>query len=79
MSFSESDLRKLELTDSRCRPAVGDGDGLYIEVHPHGGKYFLWKYRFPPGRKGQQRWHHIGPYGRFSLLLSFSNSFLLSV
>ena len=26
--------------------------------------YFVWKYYFPPGRKGQQRRYQIGPYGK---------------
>ena len=42
------------------------GDGLFVVVYPNGGKYFVWKYRFPPGHGGQQRWHHIGAYGRGS-------------
>ena len=62
MALSESDLRALKPTDKRYRKSVGDS--LYIEVYPKGGKYFIWNYRFPPGRKGQQRWYQIGPYGR---------------
>ena len=45
---------------------VAAGNGLLVVVYPNGGKYFVWKYRFPPGRIGQQRWHHIGAYGRGS-------------
>ena len=37
---------------------------MFVDVYPGGGKYFVWKYRFPPGHSGQQRWHQIGPYGR---------------
>ena len=64
MPFTDSDLRALEPREKKYR--VATGDGLFIEVHPHGGKYFVWKYRYPPGRGGQQRWHHIGPYGKGS-------------
>ena len=64
MPFTDSDLRSLEPRTKKYRVAAGDG--LYVEVHPHGGKYFVWVYRYPPGRNGQQRWHQIGPYGRGS-------------
>ena len=62
MPFTDSDLRALAPKDKRYRVAAGDS--IYIDVYPGGGKYFVWKYRFPPGTKGQQRWYQIGPYGR---------------
>ena len=64
MALSDGDLRALKPKDARYRQSVGDS--LYVEVYPTGGKYFLWNYRFPPGRKGQQRWYQIGPYGKSS-------------
>ena len=64
MPFTDSDLRALEPREKKYR--VATGDGLFIEVHPHGGKYFVWKYRYPPGRGGHQRWHEIGPYDKGS-------------
>ena len=64
MPFTDSDLRSLVPRDKQYRVAAGDG--LFVVVYPNGGKYFVWKYRYPPGRSGQQRWHHIGPYGRGS-------------
>jgi integrase len=62
MPFTDSDLRALAPKDKRYRVAAGDS--IFIDVYPGGGKYFVWKYRFPPGTKGQQRWYQIGPYGR---------------
>ena len=64
MPFTDSDLRSLVPRDKQYRVAAGDG--LFVVVYPNGGKYFVWKYRYPPGRSGQQRWHQIGPYGRGS-------------
>ncbi len=64
MPFTDSDLGALEPREKKYR--VATGDGLLLEVHPHGGKYFVRKYRYPPGRGGQQRWHEIGPYGKGS-------------
>ena len=62
MPFSDSDLRALEPKGNRYKVSIGNG--VYVEVYPNGGKYLLWKYHFPPGRNGQQRWYQIGPYGR---------------
>ena len=33
-------------------------------VYPNGGKYFVWKYRFPPNRSVQFRDYQIGFYGK---------------
>ena len=64
MSLSDSVLKALVPRDKKYRVSVGDA--LFIIVYPNGGKYFVWVYRYPPGRSGQQRWHQIGPYGRGS-------------
>ena len=61
MELTDYDLKSLKPKDKKYR--VSDGKSLYLEVHPAGGKYFVWNYRFPPTRKGQQRWYQIGPYG----------------
>ena len=58
MPFTNSDLRALLPQAERFRVAAGDG--LFVVVYPNGGKYFVWKYRFPPDHSGQQRLHHIG-------------------
>ena len=62
MALTETDVRALKAKDKRYRVSVGSS--LFVEVYPEGGKYFCWCYRFPPGRKGQQRWYQIGPYGK---------------
>ena len=62
MPLSDTDVKALVPKSNRYR--VPDGKSLFVEVHPQGGKYFVWVYRFPPGKKGQQRWYHIGPYGK---------------
>ena len=62
-------LTELGIRKSTCGPKqkkITDGKGLYLLVHPNGSKYFVWGYRFPPGRGCQQMWHHIGAYGRGS-------------
>ena len=64
MPFTDSDLRALKPQAKQYR--VATGNGLFVVVYPNGSKYFVWGYRFPPGRGGQQRWHHIGVYGRGS-------------
>ena len=62
MYISDSDLRSLEPREKKYK--VSCGKSLFVEVYPGGGKYFVWKYYFPPGRSGQQRWYQIGPYGK---------------
>ena len=62
MALNEIDLRKLEIKAKRYRTSLGES--LYLDIYPTGGKYFVWKYRFPPGKTAQQRWYQIGPYGK---------------
>ena len=62
MPASDSDLRALQPRERKYKFSCGNA--LFVEVYPGGGKYFVWKYYFPPGRKGQQRWYQIGPYGK---------------
>ena len=62
MSLSDSGLKALVPRDKKYRVSVGDA--LYIIVYPNGGKYFVWRYRFPPDRSGQFRDYQIGPYGK---------------
>ena len=59
MPASDSDLRALQPRERKYKFSCGNA--LFVEVYPGGGKYFVWKYYFPPGRKGQQRWYQIGP------------------
>ena len=51
MAFTDSGLKALLPKEKKCRVSVGDA--LYVLVYPNGGKYFVWKYRFPPNRSGQ--------------------------
>ena len=62
MSLTDSSLKALLPKEKKYRVSVGDA--LYVLVYPNGGKYFVWKYRFPLNRSGQFRDHQIGPYGK---------------
>jgi hypothetical protein len=47
------------LTDPACRTAkpkdkiyaITDGDGMYLEIHPNGHKYWRLKYRYADKQK----------------------------
>jgi integrase len=62
MPFTDSDLRALQ--PQKRKYHVSAGDSLLVEVYPNGGRYFVWRYRFPPGKEGKQRDYQIGPYGK---------------
>lgn len=65
MSLSDSQVRALKATDGRQNVACGNS--LYLIVEPAskgGGKSFVGRYRFPPGRSGKQKDYRIGPYGK---------------
>ena len=62
MSLTDSGLKALLPKEKKYRVSVGDA--LFVIVYPNGGKYFIWRYRFPPIREGQRRDYQIGPYGR---------------
>ena len=62
MSLTDSGLKALLPKEKKYRVSVGDA--LYVLVYPNGGKYFVWKYRFPSNRAGQFRVYQIGPYGK---------------
>lgn len=61
----------MKLTDLDCKNAkpreksykVFDGNGLYLEVRPNGGRYFRWRYRFA----GKDKILTIGTYPRVTL------------
>jgi integrase len=59
---NDAQIRALRPTEKKYRRSVGGG-GLSVEVYPNGGKYFVWRHRFPPERKGKQCDYQIGPYG----------------
>ena len=62
MSLTDSGLKALLPKEKKYRVSVGDA--LFVIVYPNGGKYFIWRYRFPPTREGQRRDYQIGPYGK---------------
>jgi hypothetical protein len=65
----------LPLTDAQVkaekpgnkRRRISDGGGLLLEVDPAGGKYWIWRHRYPPTKDGKQQDYRIGPYPKFTL------------
>ena len=49
------------------RRRVSDGGGLLLEIDPAGGKYWLWRHRYPPTKDGKQQDYRIGIYPNISL------------
>jgi integrase len=49
------------------RRRVSDGAGLLLEIDPAGGKYWLWRHRYPPTKNGKQQDYRIGTYPKISL------------
>ncbi len=72
MSIQESELRELEPKDSLYRKKIDDG--LYLEIHPNGRKHFVWNYLFSLGTKLEERWHHLGSFGRLPGQLSLEEA-----
>ena len=65
MVLTDREVRALPQRSQRYR--VSDGAGLLLEVDPAGGKYWLWRHRFPPTKDGRRQDLRIGPYPRISL------------
>ena len=40
---------------------------MLLEIDPSGGKYWLWRHRYPPTKDGKQQDYRIGPYPKISL------------
>jgi len=49
------------------RRRISDGGGLLLEIDPAGGKYWLWRHRYPPTKDGKQQDYRIGIYPNVSL------------
>ena len=49
------------------RRRISDGGGLLLEIDPAGGKYWLWRHRYPPAKDGKQQDYRIGTYPKISL------------
>ena len=65
MPLSDSELKALKA--GAKRKVVSAGDSLFVVVESvgkGGGKSFIGRTRFPPGRSGKQVEVRIGPYGR---------------
>ncbi|MCT0219499.1 integrase arm-type DNA-binding domain-containing protein [Synechococcus sp. CS-1329] len=66
---------EVTLTDAQVKAAkpalktarLSDAGGLHLEVNPQGGKYWVWRHRFPPMRAGKPQDYRIGPYPKVSL------------
>ncbi len=65
MALTDKEVRALTQRSRRYR--VSDGGGLLLEVDPAGGKYWLWRHRYPPTKDGRRQDLRIGPYPRISL------------
>jgi hypothetical protein len=65
LALTDKEVRALPQRSQRYR--VSDGVGLLLEVDPAGGKYWLWRHRFPPTKDGRRQDLRIGPYPRISL------------
>jgi hypothetical protein len=46
---------------------ISDPGGLWLEIDPAGGKYWIWRYRYPPTKDGKQQDYRIGSYTKISL------------
>lgn len=65
MALTDAAVRGLPLRSQRYR--VSDSAGLLLEVDPAGGKYWLWRHRFPPTKDGRRQDLRLGPYPAISL------------
>lgn len=65
MALTDREVRALPQRSRRYR--VSDSAGLLLEVDPAGGKYWLWRHRFPPTKDGRRQDLRLGPYPRISL------------
>ena len=65
MALTDREVRALPQRSRRYR--VSDSAGLLLEVDPAGGKYWIWRHRFPPTKDGRRQDLRIGPYPKISL------------
>ena len=65
MSLSDSELRSLQATENRYKKSCGDSLCVVVEpISKGGGKSFVGRMRFPPGRKSPVVDVRIGVYGK---------------
>lgn len=65
MPLTDAQVKAEKSGDRRRR--ISDGGGLLLEVDPAGGKYWIWRHRYPPTKDGKQQDYRIGPYPKVSL------------
>ena len=65
MTLNDAQIKAEKPGSKRHR--ISDGGGLLLEIDPSGGKYWLWRHRYPPNKDGKQQDYRIGPYPKFSL------------
>ena len=65
MPLTDAQVKAEKSGHSRRR--ISDGGGLLLEVDPAGGKYWIWRHRYPPTKDGKQQDYRIGPYPKVSL------------
>jgi len=65
LALTDREIRALGPRSRRY--SVSDGGGLLLEVNQAGGKYWMWRHRFPPTQDGRHQELRLGPYPRLSL------------
>ena len=65
MTLTDAQIKAEQSSGKRRR--VSDGGGLHLEIDPAGGKYWIWRHRYPPSKDGKQQDYRIGPYPKISL------------
>ena len=55
MGLLDSDIKKLQ--PAKTKYVKSAGEGVLVEVHPQGYKYFKWEYKFPPGKDGKRKFN----------------------
>lgn len=58
MPLTDLACKKATCPENKARERYSDSGGLYLEVHPSGGKYWRWKYRFA----GKEKRISLGTY-----------------
>ena len=67
LGLTLTDVQIKAETPGGVRRRVSDGGGLLLEIDPAGGKYWIWRHRYPPSKDGKQQDYRIGPYPKISL------------
>jgi len=65
MTLTDAQIKAERPVGARRR--ISDGGGLLLEIDPGGGKYWIWRHRYPPSKDGKQQDYRIGSYPKTSL------------